>query len=73
MTKNMGSADRTIRILAALVVGYLYYTGRITGTLGIVLCVVAVVFVLTSFIGWCPLYQPLGISTRGKSGGTPGA
>lgn len=73
MTKNMGTADRTFRFLAALVVGYLYYTGRISGTLGIVLCVVAVVFVLTSFIGWCPLYQPLGINTGGKSGGTPAA
>lgn len=71
MTRNMGSADRTFRILVALLVGYLYYTGRITGTLGIVLCVVAVVFVLTSFIGWCPLYQPLGINTRGKSGAPP--
>jgi len=66
MKKNMGSADKTIRVLiAGLIVG-LYWSGVITGTLGIVLLVLAGVFVLTSFIGFCPLYAPFGISTCKK-------
>ncbi len=63
MKKNMGSADRIIRILIAAVIGVLYYTNVISGTLGIVLLVLAVVFVLTSFVGFCPLYAPFGLST----------
>ena len=63
MKKNMGSADKTIRIIIALVLAILYFTNVISGTLGIVLMVLAVVFVLTSFISFCPLYAPFGIST----------
>ena len=59
----MGSADRIIRIIIAAIVGVLYYTGSITGTLGLVLLVLAGVFLLTSFISFCPLYAPFGIST----------
>ncbi len=65
MAKNMGSADRVIRVVLALVVAGLYFTGRISGTLAIVLLVIAGVFVVTSFVGWCPAYLPFGISTRG--------
>ena len=64
MKKNMGTADRALRIAAALVVALLWYTGKISGTLAIVLGVFAVIFVLTSFVAWCPLYLPLGLSTR---------
>lgn len=63
MKKNMGSADRLIRVIIALVLGFLYYKGIISGTLGIVLVVLAVVFVLTSLIGFCPLYTLFGIRT----------
>lgn len=63
MKKNMGTADRVIRFIVAAVIGVLYYTGTISGTLGIVLLVLAAVFVLTSFISFCPLYAPFGIST----------
>ena len=63
MKKNMGTADRVIRILIAAVVAYLYYAGIISGTLGIVLLVLAGVFVLTSLISFCPLYAPFGLST----------
>ena len=66
MTKNMGMADRGIRIVVALVVAALWFTGRIAGTLGIVLLVLAAVFLLTSFISFCPLYTLLGISTGKK-------
>lgn len=63
MTKNMGTADRAIRIVVALVVAALFFTGVIEGTLGIVLLVFAGVFVATSVISFCPLYAPFGIKT----------
>ncbi|HMQ79283.1 MAG TPA: DUF2892 domain-containing protein [Ignavibacteria bacterium] len=66
MKKNMGSADKIIRILIAIAVFTLYFTGTVTGTLGILLMVFAVIFVLTSLIGTCPLYLPLGLSTLRK-------
>ena len=67
MKKNMGSADRVIRIVVALVIGVLFFaTNVISGTLGIVLLVLAGVFVATSFISTCPLYLPFGLSTRKK-------
>jgi len=64
MKKNMGTVDRVIRTLIAISVGVLYFTGRISGTLAIVLGVFAIIFILTSFVAWCPLYTPLGISSR---------
>jgi fatty acid desaturase len=63
MKKNMGSADRIIRVIVAAIVGVLYFTGIISGTVGIVLLVLAGVFVLTSLISFCPLYAPFGISS----------
>jgi hypothetical protein len=63
MKKNMGVADRIIRILLAGLFVYLYFGGIVTGTWGIVLVVLGGVFVLTSFIGFCPIYAPFGIST----------
>ena len=64
MTKNMGTLDRVIRTLVAVAVVVLYYTGKITGTLAIVLGLVAIAFLVTSLVGWCPSYVPLGLSTR---------
>jgi hypothetical protein len=66
MKKNMGNADRIIRILIAALIAVLFLTNRISGTLGIVLLVLAGVFLLTSFISFCPLYAPLGITTCKK-------
>ena len=63
MKKNMGTADRVIRIIVAAIVGVLYFQEIITGTLGIILLVLAGVFVLTSIISFCPLYAPFGIKT----------
>jgi predicted ABC-type sugar transport system permease subunit len=70
MNKNMGTADRAIRIIVAIVIGFLYFTGRIGGLLGIILGIVAIVFVVTSFMARCPAYGPLGISTCKKPDGT---
>jgi len=64
MTKNMGKVDRILRVLLAIVVGVLYVTNVISGTLAIILGIFAVVFLATSAVSYCPLYGPLGISTR---------
>lgn len=69
MTKNMGTADRVVRTLIALAIAVLYFTGKISGTLAIVLGIVAIAFVLTSLVGWCPSYLPFGLSTRKPSSG----
>ena len=66
MKQNMGGMDRTVRIIVALLIGVLAYTGVINGTLAIILLVLAAVFVLTSFVSFCPLYLPFGISTCKK-------
>jgi hypothetical protein len=63
MKKNMGSADRIVRLIVALVIAVLYFTNVVAGTLGIILLVVAAIFALTSFISFCPLYAPFGLST----------
>ncbi|NND08591.1 MAG: DUF2892 domain-containing protein [Saprospiraceae bacterium] len=63
MKKNMGNADRITRIVIAAIIGVLYFTGTVSGTLGLILVILAAVFVLTSFISFCPLYAPFGIST----------
>jgi hypothetical protein len=67
MPKNMGTADRVIRTVIALAVAWLYFRGGIPGPLGVVLLIVAVMFLVTSFVGVCPGYLPFKFSTRGKS------
>jgi len=66
MTKNMGAIDRIVRLLLVAVVIFLFARGMISGTTAIILGVVAAVFFLTSVMGFCPLYVPLKLSTRGK-------
>jgi hypothetical protein len=63
MNRNMSNVDRLIRVILAVVFGYLYFGGVVTGTLGIVLLVLGVVFLLTSLVAFCPLYVPFKIST----------
>jgi hypothetical protein len=63
MKKNMGTADRIVRLTAAIAVGVLYGLNVISGTVAIVLGVVAIAFLATSLLGWCPLYLPFGLST----------
>lgn len=63
MKKNMGNTDRIIRLLVAAVFAYLYFSEKVTGTVGLVLVVLAAVFVLTSFVSFCPLYTLIGINT----------
>jgi hypothetical protein len=66
MKKNMGTIDKVIRILVAVVVVILYFTNVISGTLGIILLALSAIFVITSILGFCPLYLPLNLSTRNK-------
>ncbi|MEZ4933074.1 MAG: DUF2892 domain-containing protein [Saprospiraceae bacterium] len=63
MKKNMGSADRIIRVILAIIFAALYFTGTVTGTLGVVLLVFGAVFLLTSLVSFCPLYAPFGINS----------
>lgn len=66
MKKNMSNADRTIRVLVALIIAGLYLLHVISGTLAIVLLAVAAIFIATSFISFCPVYGIFGLSTRSK-------
>ena len=66
MKKNMGNADRIVRVIIAAVLAGLYFGGVITGTLGIVLVAAGAVFVLTSLISFCPLYALFGMNTCPK-------
>ena len=69
MKKTMGNTDRIIRVAIAAVIAVLFFTNVISGVLGIVLLVLAGVFVLTSLVSTCPLYMPFGLSTCEKEGG----
>ena len=66
MKKNMGKVDRVIRVLVAVIIVVLYFTHVISGTLAVILLILAGIFIVTSLLGICPLYIPLGISTRKK-------
>lgn len=66
MKKNMGYTDKKIRVTAAILIAVLYYTGVISGNTGIVLLVLAGIFVLTSWLSFCPLYPIFGMNTCKK-------
>lgn len=66
MQQNMGTTDKIIRLIVVAIIAVLYFSGQITGTAAIVLGIVAVAFLVTSLIGWCPTYVPFGISTKKK-------
>lgn len=66
MNKNMGTADRIMRFVIAALIVLLYGLHLINGTLAIVLLALSAVFILTSFISYCPLYRPFGINTGKK-------
>ena len=64
MKKNMGTTDKVVRILVAVVIAGLFFANLISGTVAIILLILAAVFILTSFMSFCPLYLPFGISSR---------
>lgn len=66
MKKNVGTIDKIIRIAIAAIIAILFLTHVISGTFGIVLLILSAILVITSFVGICPLYMPLGLSTKRK-------
>ena len=66
MKKNMGTIDKVIRVLVAVIILVLYFTHVISGTLAVILLILAAVFVVTSLLGLCPLYLLFGLSTSKK-------
>jgi hypothetical protein len=66
MKTNMGSIDRVIRIIVAIALATLWLTDTIKGVAGTIFVIVAIVFVLTSLIGFCPLYSIIGLNTCSK-------
>jgi hypothetical protein len=71
MNKNIGTADRVVRVILALIVGFLLLNGTLSGVLGIVLGVLAVVFLLTSLLSFCPLYALLGWNSGAEDAVVP--
>ena len=66
MKQNIGTIDKAVRILTALAIAALYFTNQISGTAAIALGTLAAIFIVTTTIGTCPLYLPLGINTNKK-------
>ena len=66
MKKNIGSIHKIIRILIAVIIGVLVFANVVTGTLGIVLLILAAVFIITSLVSFCPLYTLIGLNTCPK-------
>ncbi len=67
MIKNMGKKDRAYRILFAIIIAVLYFSGVMSGTgLNLLLLLLAFVFAFTSWVNHCPLYVPFNISTEEK-------
>jgi hypothetical protein len=66
MKRNMGNADRLIRLIVAAIINVLYFAGFLTGALAGVLLILAGIFVITSVVSFCPLYLPFGLSTLRK-------
>ena len=67
MKKNMGIVDRSIRVVLAILFAYLFFSNTVTGTMGIVLLIFGIVFLLTSLVSFCPLYTFVGINTCKKN------
>jgi hypothetical protein len=66
MKRNMSNIDRVIRLVLAVLFGYLYFAGIVTGAFGILLLVLGAVFLLTAVVAFCPLYAPFKFSTYKK-------
>jgi len=72
MKKNLGSADRIIRILVAAAIGALYFMGHLSGATAIALLALAAIFIATSFMGFCPVYWAVGLSSKKASADASG-
>ncbi len=63
----MSSGDRVIRIALATIIAVLCFQNIVTGTWALVLGLLAAVFLVTAFVGTCPLYLLFGIRTCKKN------
>lgn len=63
MKKNMGTVDKSLRVLIAILIAVLYFTNVISGLVATILLIFSAIFILTSLVGFCPLYTLLGVST----------
>ncbi len=66
MKTNVGLTDKIIRVLVAVLIASLYFMGKIDGTLSIILLIIATIFIATSFISFCPIYNIFGLSSKNK-------
>lgn len=66
MKMNMGTIDRIVRIVLAVVLAVLYFTGQVTGIAAIIIAILTIVLLATSALGFCPVYAPFGFSTKKK-------
>ncbi|MBN2667015.1 MAG: DUF2892 domain-containing protein [Bacteroidales bacterium] len=66
MKKNIGTIDKAVRLVVAAIILLLYFTNVISGTMALVLIIVAMILAVTSLIGVCPLYMLFGINTLSK-------
>jgi len=66
MKTNVGSADRIVRVILAVIIAALYFTNVITGTLGTIFLILAFILLITSLFSTCPIYMATGLSTRKK-------
>ena len=71
MVKNMNTVDRALRIVLAVILGYLIIDGTLIGVWAWVLGILAVIFLLTSIVGYCPSYKFIGVSTLGEKAAPP--
>ena len=66
MKANMGTTDRTLRLVTVIAVAVCYFTSVISGTVALIAGIIAVIFLITSMVGVCPAYLPFGLSTLRK-------
>ena len=66
MNKNMGALDKSLRVLTAIIIAILYFLNIIDGTIAYILMIIAIIFLITSFINFCPIYSLIGINTCRK-------
>ena len=66
MKKNMGKLDRGLRVVVALILGFLVFTGKLEGLMYNIALALGAIFLLISTVSFCPLYVPLVMNTCEK-------
>ncbi len=63
MMRNMATWDRMLRLIVVIAMAAGWYAGFVSGTLTLVVGVLAAVFLVTGVSGFCPLYRLVGLAT----------